>query len=137
MAAPSSDFEALYNQAMELVKAFPEYQFKTVTAMLVIIGWLVSSETAQKFIRLHAETVLPWGTAAFGLLAVLKAIWIYGHSKRISALHARLLELAPVHSLSAESLTQLNVGRVLPVTYLLVNTVLCIAGSVVLWLLCN
>jgi len=135
MAAPSSDFDALYGQATELAKAFPEYQFKTVTAMLVVIGWLVSSETAQKFIRDHADAALPWGTAAFLLLAILKAVWIYGHVKRLDKLHKRLLELAPAHSLSPEGLEQLNIGRVLPATYLLVNTVLCMVGAVVLWLL--
>ena len=30
MAPRTSDFDAMYGQAMEPVKAFPEYQFKTV-----------------------------------------------------------------------------------------------------------
>jgi hypothetical protein len=137
MAAPSTDFDVLYSQAIELFKAFPEYQFKTVTAMLVIIGWLISSETAQKFIRLHPDTALPWGIAAFSLLAVLKGVWVYGHYNRINLLHARLVQLAPSQSLSAESLAQLKIGKVLPLTYVLVNAMLCAAGSVVLWLVCH
>ena len=134
MAAPSSDFDALYGQATDLVKAFPEFQFKTVTAMLVIIGWLISSDTAQKFIKHNADFVLPWGIAAFVLLAALKGIWIHGHWKRMNALHSRLAQLAPAHSLSAEGLAQLRIGGVLPATYFLVNTVLCAVGIVVLCL---
>ena len=105
--------------------------------MLVIIGWLVSSDTAQKFIRLHADIALPLGIAAFALLAVLKTIWIYGHYQRMRSLHERLVELAPIHALSAESLAQLSIGRTLPATYLLVNVVLCTVGAVVLWLVCR
>ena len=137
MAAPSTDFEALYDQATELLKAFPEYQFKTVTALLVIIGWLVSSDTAQHFIFIHRATTLPLGVAAFYLLAVLKAIWIYGHHRRVNDLHLRLVELAPANSMSAEAVAQLSLGWVLPLTYLLVNVMLCTTGSVVLWLVCQ
>lgn len=137
MAAPSSDFEVFYGQATDLAKAFPEYQFQTVAAMLVIIGWLVSSDVAQQFIALHANTALPWGIAAFVLLAVLKGIWIYRHYARMNVLYANLVRLAPGQSLSIESLAQLNIGKMLPVTYVIVNTVLCIAGSVVLWLICH
>lgn len=137
MSTPSSDFDALYGQAVELVKVFPEYQFKTVTAMLVIIGWLVSSEAAQKFIRRHADTMLPLGVATFALLAFLKAIWILGHCRRMNALHSPLVHLAPSHNLSAESLVQFKIGKILPATYLLVNLVLCTVGAFVLWYICH
>ena len=137
MATPSSDFDALYGQAIELSKAFPDHQFKTVTAMLVVIGWLVSSETAQKFICRHSGTALPLGIAAFGLLVVLKAVWIHGHYHRVNELHARLVRLAPSQSLTAESVAQLKIGKVLPLTYLLVNAVLCAVGATVLWLVCR
>lgn len=137
MAAPSSDFEALYGQATELAKAFPEYQFKTVTAMLVVLGWLISSDSAQLFIRQHSDYSLPLGVFAFALLAVLKTIWIYGHVRRMQSLHVRLLQLAPLHGLTPEALSQLNLGTFLPASYVVVNVVLCAAGSVVLWLVCS
>lgn len=135
MAAPKSDFDALYGQALELTKAFPEYQFKTVTAMLVVIGWLISSAPAQKFIETHHQIAIPWGVAAFVLLAALKGVWIFGHARRIRSIRDRLLELAPAHDLTEQSLVQFELGRILPVSYFLVNTILCIAGSVVLLLL--
>lgn len=137
MAAPTTDFDVLYSQAIDLAKAFPEFQFKTVTAMLVVLGWMISSETAQLFIRSHAHIALPLGTAAFALLACLKAVWISGHYKRMKAMHERLVQLAPAHALSAESLAQIGFGRVLPVTYAFVNFVLCGAGVTVLALLCS
>ena len=106
----SSDFDALYSQAIELFKAFPEFQFKTVTEMLVILGWLVSSDTAQKFIKLHSDVALPAGIAAFALLLILKSLWILGHYNRVKALHQRLVVMAPDHGLSAELARQHDIA---------------------------
>ena len=132
-----SEFDLLYAQATEAAKAFPEYQFKTVAAMSVIIGWLITSDGAQKFIKLHASVTLPGAMLAFGLLIGLKVIWILGHQGRMNDMHARLAKLATTEGVSPSVLDFMRPGRLLPATYLLVNVVLSVVGMAIVWLICR
>jgi len=134
-AAP--EFDLLYSQATELFKAFPEFQFKTVTALLVIIGWLVTSEGAQRFISHNSVVALPATVIAFALLIAFKFLWIIGHYRRMAAMHRRLVELAPSKGLPPESVSVLRLGPVLPISYLVVNVLLCLAAVTVVWLICH
>lgn len=136
-ADPAAEFDLLYAQGSELFKAFPEYQFKTVTALLVIIGWLVTSESAQKFIAQHAGIAMPATFMACGVLVCFKFVWIGGHYARMRLLHDRLVALAPAKGLTAASVDCLRLGPMLPLTYLVVNVLLCSATMVVVWLICH
>lgn len=132
----SLEFDLLYSQASELFKAFPEFQFKTVTALLVIIGWLVTSGGAQTFIHDNAAVALPSAIVAFGLLIAFKFVWVIGHYRRIRDMHGRLVALAPIKGLSVESVAVFDMRPVLPVTYLVVNVLLSSAALTVIWLIC-
>jgi len=133
----SNDFDLVYSQATELFKAFPEFQFKTVTALLVIIGWLVTSDGAQKFINVNAVVTLPATIVAFAFLVAFKFVWIIGHYKRMRELYAQLSMLAPAQGVSVESIATLRLSPVLPATYLVVNILLCLAAVTVVWLICH
>jgi hypothetical protein len=132
-----SEFDLIYSQAVELTKAFPEYQFKSVTALLIIIGWLITSQGAQSFINMHASITLPGSIVAFALLLTMKFIWILGHQRRINRMHARLVTLAPSVHLPVTSLDALRLGPILPVTYLIVNVIMSVVVVVVVWLICG
>jgi hypothetical protein len=132
-----SEFDLLYTQAIEVAKAFPEYQFKTVAAMSIIIGWLITSEGAQKFIKVHASVTLPGAMLAFGLLIGLKFIWILGHQRRMNHMYARLVKLAATEGVSPSALDFIPLGKLLPATYIIVNVVLSVVGMVIVWLICR
>ena len=79
MAAPSSDFDALYSQAIELFKAFPEYQFKTVTAMLVIMSdkSLSPHFDSIRFFKPHF-CLVGWGIShGFSVCCFLQVLLLY------------------------------------------------------------
>jgi hypothetical protein len=139
MAASNSslEFDLLYSQATELFKAFPEFQFKTVTALLVIIGWLVTSGGAQTFIHDNSAVALPSSVIAFGLLIIFKFVWIIGHYRRMREMHRRLIALAPMKGVSVESVAVFDLRPVLPATYLVVNILLSSAAVTVIWLICH
>ncbi len=134
---PKSEFDLLYAQVVELTKAFPEFQFKTVATLSVIIGWLITSEGAQAFVKTHEVVTLPGSMLAFGVLIVLKFIWIVGHKRRIDQMHARLVLLAPGAELPPTALDFLRLGPVLPATYIVVNVIMSAVGMVVVWLICR
>lgn len=133
----SKEFDLVYLQATELLKAFPDFQFKTVTALLVIIGWLVTSEGAQKFIHLNAATTLPATLATFALLVAFKFVWIIGHFRRMRELYAQLTILASEQGVSINCIAGLRLSPLLPATYLVVNILLCVAVVAVVWLICH
>ena len=133
----SLEFDLLYSQATELFKAFPEFQFKTVTALLVIIGWLVTSSGAQTFIHDNSAVALPSSIIAFSLLIIFKFVWIHGHYRRMRETHRRLVALAPLKGVSVESVAVFDLRPVLPATYLVVNVLLSLAAVTVVWLICH
>jgi hypothetical protein len=134
---PPTEFDLVYAQAVDLFKAFPEYEFKTVAALTVIIGWLVTSDGAQAFIKTHAAVTLPGTELAFGLLIVLKSIWILGHYRRMNRMHCHLVGLAKSNELPPSAVEMLRLGPILPITYFLVNVVLSTVAIAVVWLICS
>lgn len=130
------EFDLMYSQLNDLSKAFPEFQFKTVTALLLIIGWLVTSVSAQGFIKLNATVTFPATIIAFSLLVVFKSIWIVGHYRRIRVLHNKIETIALENDLAVESVSALRLGIILPVTYFAINVLLSTAVVVTVWLIC-
>jgi len=131
------EFDLMYSQLYDLSKALPEFQFKTVTALLVIIGWLVTSVSAQGFIKLNSSVTLPATIFVFGLLVVFKSIWIFGHYHRIRGLHKKIENLAIETGLTVDSVSALKLSIVLPATYFVINVLLSAAVVVTVWLICN
>ena len=131
-----AEFNLVYGQADSLVKGFPEAQFKTVAALFVIIGWLLTANTAQAFIRSHASVLLPATIAAMAMLVLFKALWIYGYYRRVQVLHSRLILLGRAQGFSLETVDVFSAGPVVPVTFFLVNAVVCASIVCVVRLIC-
>ena len=131
-----TEFNLLYAQASDLAKGFPEAQFKTIAALFVVVGWLLTASTAQAFIRSHAALLLPATVFAFSLLALFKALWIYAYCKKSEALYARLSTLARAEGLSVDTVEVFRVGRLVPLTFFAINVVVCASVIVIVWLVC-
>jgi hypothetical protein len=130
------EFEIIYSQAENLLKTFPEYQFKTVTAMIIVIGWLLTAETAQIFIRANVEVVLPATAFTFTVLAVFKILWIKLHVGKIKLSYLRLKILSEKLGLSNDSIDIFNLGSVITYTYFVINTLMSVAVFVTVYLIC-
>ena len=130
------EFDIIYSQAENLLKTFPEYQFKTVTAMIIVIGWLLTAETAQLFIRANADVVLPATAVTFTVLAVFKVLWIKLHVGKIKLSYLRLKVLAEKLGLSNDSIDLFNLGSVITYTYFVINTLMSVAVFVTVYLIC-
>lgn len=136
VARDLAEFNLVYGQAVERAKGFPEAQFKTVAALLVIDGWLLTATTAQDFIRAHAWLLLPATVVAFVLLIAFKGLWIAAYQRRSKSLHARLVALAREGGLSIETVSMFDEGPLLPVSFFVVNVLACASVIVIVGLIC-
>ena len=130
------EFNLVCGQADSLAKGFPEAQFKTVAALFVIVGWLLTASTAQTFIRSHAAILLPATVLAMAALICFKAVWIFGYYSRARKLHSRLVLLARAQGLAPEAVEALCVGPTIPLTFFMINAIVCASIVVVVWLIC-
>lgn len=131
------EFEIIYSQAENLLRTLPEYQFKTAAALIIIIGWLLTAETAQTFIHSNASTVLPATAFAFGVLAIFKIFWIRMHVNKINVCYSHLLQLATELGLSTASIDIFKLNPVITYTYYFINTLMSLAIFVTVYLICQ
>ena len=122
-----TEYELLMDQAKELFKAFPELEFKTIAALTLIIGWLLTAGNAQQFILNH-PLVSRWGTGlAMGSFAVMQCIYLWGHDRKINKIHHRLSSLTGELNYSYIVTDAYKVSGFLPVSYAFINIIFCIA----------
>lgn len=132
----TKEFELLYSQVNELSKALPEHQFRTATALLVIIGWIITSTGAQGFIRLNTIVVLPATLLAFGLLIAFKLYWILKHYRKSCQLQSKLEALAMEIGVSVDGVSAFRPSPVIAITYFIINVLLCLAAVITVVLIC-
>jgi len=130
------EFDIIYSQAETLLKTFPEYQFKTVTAMIIVIGWLLTAETAQIFIHANADVVLPATAFTFTVLGVFTILWTKIHVGKIQLSYVRLKVLAEKLGVSNDSIDLFNIGSLLAYTYFVINTLMASGVFVTVYLIC-
>lgn len=133
----SKEFTIIYSQAEVLLKTFPEYQFKTVTAVVIVLSWLLTAETAQNFIRTHADITFPATAMAFSLLTALEYIWLKAHSNRIQQSYLKLKVLIVELEMSHDCIDLFNLDKRLYITYFMVNLLMSIAVIVTVYLICH
>ncbi len=131
------EFDIIYSQAENLLKTLPEYQFNTAAAMIIIIGWLLTAETAQVFIHSNAKTVLPATAFAFGILAIFKIFWVRMHVNKINLCHRRLQALSESLGLSVGSIDIFKINPVITYTYYFINALMSLAIIVTVYLICK
>lgn len=132
-----TEFKLVYDRAAELARDLPDAQFKTVASLLVIMGWLITADTAQSFIRLHRVVTLPATVLAVTLFVVFKALWIGSHYARTRTLHARLTALAKANHLSPETVDAFRPNLVIAATLFFINVLVCGAVAVCVALICG
>ncbi len=92
-AAEKGKFLILYGSYSRAYERFLENGFKALATFLVVLGWLLSSDTAQKF--LAANAAMRWGAIALIVLAALFVVSTFRHVSRLSmSLRSKLDELA-------------------------------------------
>ena len=85
-------FTALYGSYARAYERFVENAYKTTTLMLVILGWLLSSDSARAFLHLD-RTILTLCVLLIALAAL--SIWITFRrlAKLSAALRVKLLSI--------------------------------------------
>jgi hypothetical protein len=90
-------FNALYTSYARAYERFLENGFKTSTVLLVILGWLLSSESARKFFTEHTPAL--WVSMVLIGLGALSLFATFHRLSRLSAsLRARLDALSFIES---------------------------------------
>ena len=132
-----TEFKLVYERASKLAEDLPDAQFKTVASLLVILGWLITAETAQLFIRAHRAVTLPATVLAVTLFIVFKAVWIGSHYARTRTLYARLTVLAKANDLSPGTVEAFRPNLATAATLFVVNVIVCCAIAVCVALICG
>lgn len=128
-------FDFLYSQAEKIIVSLPEYQFRFSAALTVILGWLITSDSARSFIASN-PTPLKFGAyAAVALLIVCHSIWLWRHYSEAQKAHRALIEFAEKSDLINPRLIRpfaLHIS--LPITYMAVNLILSSSILIVVFL---
>ncbi|OED41909.1 hypothetical protein AB833_08730 [Chromatiales bacterium (ex Bugula neritina AB1)] len=122
-----NDFEILENQARDLFKSLPELEFKTIAVFTLIIGWLLTAEQAQNFIRDNSGISISGTVLMLALLAIFQSLFLKAHYKRLTAVRIALEELAEANGRSVEIARTYELNCFLPIAYACINVLFCIA----------
>ncbi len=121
-------FNALYSSYARAYERFVENAYKTTTLMLVILGWLLSSDTARRF--LHEERAV---LAVCILLIGVAAVSIWATFRRLTALSASLrMKLDELAYMDSESYDQHRIVAPMVVAVIGQNILLCLLIEVLL-----
>jgi len=121
-------FSALYGSYARAYERFVENAYKVTTLMLVILGWLLSSDTARKFLNGdHLVLIL------CVLLIALAAISIFTTFRRLTRLSAALrLKLDQLAYIDSTSYDQHRISRPMIIAVIGQNLLLCALIEVLL-----
>ena len=120
-------FDRLYSQSWELTKLFPDYQFRFSATLTVILGWILTSKETQDFVIAH-RSLSRYGTILLATtLVAFHSRWVLKHASQLQLFYAELtkvardLDSAPPALLEGVRL----VDRFLPISYIIINIILC------------
>jgi len=120
-AIAKEQFTVLYGSYARAYERFVENAYKTTTIMLIVLGWLLSSESARTLLR-SDHTVLTMCVLLIALAAL--SIWVTFHrlAKSSAGLRGQLEHLAYIEARFYDQ------HRIVPLMYLAVlgqNLLLC------------
>ena len=126
--AAKEQFNALYGSYARAYERFVENAYKVTTLMLVILGWLLSSDTARKFLDTD-HLVL---TLCVVLIA-LAAISIFTTFLRLTRLYASLrMKLDQLAYIDSGSYDQHRISGAMIIAVIGQNLLLCALIEVLL-----
>ena len=121
-------FSALYGSYARAYERFVENAYKVTTLMLVVLGWLLSSETARKF--LHEDHAVLMLCVLLIALAALSIFTTFLRLTRLSVtLRAKLDQLAYIDSVFYD---QHRISQPMIVAVIGQNLLLCALIAVLL-----
>ena len=135
-AAAEKVFDRLYSQSWELTKLFPEYQFRFSATLALVLGWILTSQETQSFIA-HHRPLSRYGTIVLTVTLVgFHSRWVLRHARLVHLCYSDLSEVAK--HLDIKPTTALLEGvclvdRFLPISYILINFILCAAICMVVF----
>jgi len=134
---PAKDrFQFLFAQTADLAKALPSYQFQFSAALTFVLGWLMTSENAGKFLRANPLLSRTGVVLLVSSLIVCHTFWVFRHVARAKRLHAELSRFAAKSFPDAKALIDsVSIDAFLPWSYIVINVLMCGAILVVCWLL--
>ncbi len=132
---PAKDrFQFLFTQSAELAKALPTYQFQFSAALVIVLGWLLTSEDATKFVRVNAVPARIGSVVLVTCLVLFHSLWLLRHVRRANRLHRELTRFAKLTFPDSEALVDsVSIDRFLPWSYVIVNLLICGAILTVCW----
>jgi hypothetical protein len=132
---PAKDrFQITFNQASELAKALPGYQFQFSAALVIVLGWLLTSQRAAEFLSAHPGLAKVGSAILVTCLIVFHAAWLLRHVRRAQALHRELRSLAQDVFVGSDALVEsVRIDPFLPWSYMAVNGLICSAILIVCW----
>lgn len=129
LQADEKAFDRLHSVSWELVKLFPEYQFRFSAALGIVLGWILTSADTQAFIAANRLLSRSGALTISVMLVIFHSVWVWNHARQLATLREALekirrrLKSAPEALMAGPRL----VDGFLPVSYLLVNVALCTA----------
>lgn len=127
--AAEKAFDRLYSQSWELTKLFPDYQFRFSATLAVVLGWILTSKETQAFIISH-RSLSSYGTILLAAtLVAFHSRWVLKHARQVQLCYAELAKAAlDLDSVSPALLEGVRlVDRFLPISYIIINVILCTA----------
>ena len=127
-------FQFLFAQASDLSKALPTYQFQFSAALVIVLGWLLTSSGAAGFIQRNRVFSRAGATVLVICLISFHGLWVARHVRRANRLHQALAILAKASYPGSESLIEsVSIDPFLPWSYIIVNALICGAILFVCW----
>lgn len=106
-----------------------DFMFKQAAVLTLFIGWIISSDDAQRFISGEPDLRIP-SVFAIALYAFLFIYWILTYRKRSIAAHDRLVEL---RFMPAEFYFPLLISTRLSVSLVCAQILLCSVLAILLF----
>jgi hypothetical protein len=103
-ASAKERFEMLYDTLQQFYSGLIEFEFKHGAFLFLILGWLLTADKAQLFLKDHPPVRCLLMFSIVGLTA-FHAIWVYRHYRSSTAVHRLLSTLRYVPDEYFEPLT--------------------------------
>lgn len=126
-AVAEKAFDRLYAQSWELTKLFPDYQFRFSATLAVVLGWILTSKETQSFI-INNRLLSRYGTVILtSTLVVFHSRWVLRHARQAHRCYAELEMMSRQLLNNSEALlgAVTLVDWFLPISYIIVNVLLC------------
>lgn len=113
-------FELLYSITKQWYDSLIAFQFRFTGFILLVLGWLITTENTKNFIRSHKQISNVSIPILLIFTVALHAIWVYRHYQKNNSTYRRLREFCRQSNyINEENFKTLKIDRILPISYIL------------------